>query len=229
MYTFADAYVITNGETYIRRSATNQYIPTDKSEHATWWHDVEKAGNILRTLPKILRTRGYYVDKMPESLRESLVKIDAPTEEEIKQAEDKPSDFAVTLGASAALATCGVQEVEDMYREVMSMVSVIERLAQMQKTCGERIEEQQKIQEDLLHRVEFETGNCSAGWKLFSALRACRKTRRAYKDLSILLSSLHMDTLGALVKQGADQCEAALSARLYRPRSNAVFTQGEVC
>lgn len=166
-------FYLTNGLYYIANN-NGQWQPVSKRELASKWDTEAKAQHVVQTLPGILKTRGYHVET-------------AESEDEFSSAPPKAKSFSCKL---PPLQKCGVAEIELMYKKITSALASISDVPLMIKSCEEGLAQQNDIQEDLLHEMEFLSGARGQAAHMSAEMKRCRRKRRAYKDMLLLLNSV---------------------------------------
>lgn len=201
-------YVLTNGLYYVGQQ-NKQWQPVGKLEYASMWTDPTKAANVLKSLPPLLRNRGYRIEEK---------EVEAPPANEgsaIKQISQQSFP-------SKPLSRCGVPEVEQMMRQMSAHIVAVSEIRMMMQNCESKVNEYNKIQEDLLHKMEFSTGAHGQAAHIFAEMHRCRQTRRVYKDMYALIQSVM--TMTSIPDGYLDAYQAKLSSRTYNPRSQEVFS-----
>ena len=112
-----------------------------------------------------------------------------------------------------------VQMTHALYDCVHSMGRVKDMIDQ----CARGLSEQDKIQEDLLHKIEFESAGRGQAAHLCVLLRECRKKRRGYKDMLTMLQSVSTVAIKEVSAESLDNIQAKMNGRMYAPRSKEVF------
>ena len=203
-------YYITNGLYYISL-INSQYQPVAKAELATTWKEKKKASNILKSaLPVVLRNRGYHIVEIDEKKEAKEEKTASPVVVQKRQYVSKP------------LRKCGIPEVEEMIKKIDTTVGTIANIAEMSRICADAMSKQDRIQEDLLHRMEFESGAKGQGAHMFAEMQKCRRRRRVYKDMLELLNYIG-GMMGSVTTDAVEQFEKKLETRTYVPRSEEAF------
>ena len=206
-----NAYVITNGLYYIARYNSKSFSPVSKLSMATGWMDKQKAENVLNiSLPKMLRGRGYRVqmaDCAPVQVVGMASKVITPD----KQQELREEKLRST------------EEVTAMIKEIDSAATSISRIGEMMKMCDAGEAHEDNVQQDLLHKIEFESCAKGNGAKLCSQLRKCRLRRRAYKDMKAFLLEIFSLPANAITPEFLESRRKELLSRVYMPRSTNVF------
>lgn len=197
-------FVITNKLYYIARKNC-MYQPVSKIDMAVHFDNRLSAENILKQLPKVLRGKGYAVEEAK-----------APV------IEQKNTGLA---WKSAPLKECGVPEVEEMARSLENAAGFMNEWGKMVASCRDGIMKQSKIQEDLLHAMEFESGAKGHAAHLFSRMQKCRKARRAYADMYDVLSGMGDMTPKTFPTKYLQTRQQVLDSRMYTPRSDEVFKE----
>lgn len=205
-----EGYVITNGQYYITRTRSGYTYGEDLDKAAVFPTEKKARNLITHNLPRNFRAFGYRPmlmkvpdSALPGSLRMQAVRI---------HIEQDP------------LARRNMDQVAVLLRELANAgnLSVV-RIGEMMRVCSAGIEEENRIQEDLLHKMEFESGARGNGARLCAQMKACRTRRRAYKNLGIALRRLFSSPRGADVQQSLAAIMEDISTCVYRPRSTAVF------
>ena len=199
-------FVITNKLYYIARQNC-MYQPVSKIEMAVHFDHRQAAVNILQQLPKVLRGKGYAVEEVLPEAQEAL-----------PAAQKEPIAWK-----SAPLRACGIPEVEEMARKLENAASFMDEWGRMVAACRDGIMQQSKIQEDLLHAMEFESGARGKAAHLFSRMQKCRKARRAYMDMYNVLSGMGDMTAKSFQPHYLETRQQVLDQRVYAPRSQEVF------
>ena len=188
-------YVITNG-LYWLSNKTGQWSPVSKQELAKTWETEDRAKNQLAYIPKVLRGRGYRVEAVQADVAPTIVKIPQ----------------------AATIQKCGVKEVEDIFKELNGAVKTLSSLKEMCIAAQNGLAEQNKLQEDLLHKIEFLSGAKGQAAHMFAELQACRRKRRHYKDLIDLCNTLA--TMSKIPPDYIEKWQKGIANRKYTPRSN---------
>lgn len=204
-----EGYVITNGQFYVARGQSGYTYGEDLGK-AVVFPTEKKARNLLaHNLPRNFRTFGYHpmLMNVPDSAltgsrRMMAVRI---------HIEQDP------------IAERNLDQVSAIFREINTGNLSVSRIGEMLRVCSAGIEEENRIQEDLLHKMEFESGARGNGARLCSQMKACRTRRRAYKNLGIVLRRLFSSPRDADVQQSLAAIMEDVGVRVYRPRSTAVF------
>lgn len=193
-------YVITDGTQYLAMEKT-VYCVTPDFSLAYRWKAEEKARNMLKCPPKIIKNKGFFVQEVAAA-RQSI---------------------AVKPEQAVALADCGIPEITRMLDEVKALIGKMENVTKLWAECNMNISYQDKLQEDLLHQLEFESIAHGNGMHIAAQLKAVRVKRRAYKDMLIMFDQV----MGVTPAQASIHCldtkQQKLLARLYAPRTNEVF------
>ena len=206
-------YVFTNGTRYLARSK-NGFYPTDTVFSASMWDNEQKAKNLFSSVPPVLKKQGYHLEAIDLNPR--------PVAETPKE-EPKPLTPEAISWQALPLASCGVPEVEKYVARINDMVATMGDVNKMMRKCREEVAKEDRIQQDLLHKIEFESGRGGVGMRMYSSLRSCRRRRRAYKDLMTVLGGLH-DMISDQVNDGyLEKKQEELNSRLYTPRSTEVI------
>ena len=211
---FRSGYVLTNGLYYIGYQ-NGIFSPTTRVDYANVWADEQQAAMIAKErLPMILRKQGYHTEYI--SAREENLKLIAET-------EPNPEPPAPVTFKTAKLGETGVEEADNMYRELENIASTMSRLADMRKTCETEVRRAEALQLDLLHCIEFENGGHGNGAKLFSRLHNCRVRRRAFKDMLELLDNSSAIKSPEEWKTSIENTLKKREQRSYQPRTKEVF------
>ena len=195
-------FVITNKLYYIARKNC-MYQPVSKIDMAVHFNSRTTAENILQQLPKVLRGKGYAVEEVQE--------------------EAKALEKTGIIWKTAPLIECGVPEVEEMAKKLETAVNCMSEMGKMIAACRDGIMKQSKIQEDLLHAMEYESGARGNAAHLFSQMQKCRKARRAYNDMYGVLDQLKDVTAISMQSNYLQTRQQLLDKRMYTPRSDEVF------
>jgi len=205
-----DAYVITNGLYYITRR-NNVYSPVTQLSLATAWEERDKAANVAASsLPKVLRGRGYRVEKADCAPVQVVMAA--------KRKAVKPDEKTFRKEKVRSVA-----EVTAMLKEIDSAASCISKIGEMMRICEAGETEENNVQQDLLHKIEFESCGKGNGARLCAQLRKCRLRRRAYKDMQTFLREIFSMPANAITPEYLDTRRKELLARVYSPRSKDVF------
>jgi len=188
-------YTITNG-LYWLSNRSGQWSPVSKRELAKTWDTEDHAKKQLSIIPKVLRGRGYRVEPV--------------------EAEVVPT--AVSVPQTATIKECGIKEVEAMFGELSGAVKTLSSLKDMCIVAQNGLAEQNKLQEDLLHKIEFMSGAKGQAAHMFAELQMCRRKRRHYKDLIDLCNTL--STMSKIPPDYIEKWQAGIAKRKYMPRSN---------
>ena len=199
-------FVITNTLYYIARKNC-MYQPVSKIDMAVHFDNRLSAENILKQLPKVLRGKGYAVEEVQEEAK----------------APDPAPEKAGIIWKTAPLIECGVPEVEEMAKKLETAVNCMSEMGKMIAACRDGIMKQSKIQEDLLHAMEYESGARGHAAHLFSQMQKCRKARRAYNDMYGVLDGLKDVTAISMQSNYLQTRQQLLDKRMYTPRSDEVF------
>ena len=114
-------------------------------------------------------------------------------------------------------------EFVKMAEVLYDCVHSIGRIKEMIEQCSRGLSEQDKIQEDLLHKIEFEsTGRGQAG-HLCVLLRECRKKRRGYKDMLTMLQGVSTVAINNVSTESLNNIQERMNGRMYSTRSKEVF------
>jgi len=196
-------YVLTNGEYFVTRQNANRFDYDTDPRKAAIFPTEKKAAHVLsRTLPKNFRSHGYRPRLMDLS---DTAMPDIGSIRMIRMhIEQDPLENRGMGQASALLKEIGAGPIS------------ISRMGELMRLCQVGVEEENRVQEDLLHRIEFESGAKGNAARLCAQMKACRMRRRAYKDAE--------DTLKRMFTSPADPIDPSRE-RFYRPRSFSVFTQ----
>lgn len=137
--------------------------------------------------------------------------------------EEVASDEPIQVFDTEDRAIKTSPEFIEMTHAVYDCVHSIGKIREMIDQCSRGLSQQDKIQEDLLHKIEFESMGRGQGAHLCTLLRDCRKKRRGYKDMLVMLQGISMATVGTLSAESLDHIQSKMDNRLYTPRSNDVF------
>lgn len=201
-------FVITNKLYYIARKNC-MYQPVSKIDMAVRFDSRTTAENILQQLPKVLRGKGYAVEEVPEA----------------EKTPDPVPEKTGIIWKTAPLIECGVPEVEEMAKKLETAVNYMSEMGKMIAACRDGIMKQSKIQEDLLHAIEHESGARGNAAHLFSKMQKCRKARRAYNDMYGVLDKLKDVTALSMQSNYLQTRQQLLDSRKYTPRSDEVFDE----
>lgn len=196
-------YVLTNGQFYVTQPSAQRYSYDTDPHNAAIFPTEKKAANVLsRTLPKNFKSHGYrprLVDfpdnAVPDSGPIKMIRL---------HIEQDPLEQR-NMGQAAAVL-----------QEISAGPLSVSRMGELMRLCRMGVEEEDRVQEDLLHRIEYESGAKGNAARLCAQMKACRMRRRAYKDAENTLKRM-FTAPGAPIDPDRP--------RLYRPRSLAVFTQ----
>lgn len=209
-------FVFTDGKNNYLARSRNGFHPVSTVFAASIWETEQKARNLYAMVPPVLKKQGYHLEAIDLNPR--------PAAEQPKPEERNLTPAAVTWQA-LPLASCGVPEVEAYVQKITTMVQTMADVQKMVRTCKDEVAKQERIQQDILHKIEFESGHAGVGLKMYSDLRHCRRRRRAFKDLMAVLTGVK-GMLPEEVSVGyLEKKQAELSDRLYSPRSEEVFNQ----
>ena len=114
-------------------------------------------------------------------------------------------------------------EFVEMTNALYDCVHSMGRVKEMIDQCSRGLSEQDKIQEDLLHKIEFESTGRGQGAHLCVLLRECRKKRRGYKDMLTMLQGVSTVAISKVSAESLDSIQAKMDGRVYAPRSKEVF------
>lgn len=206
-------YMITNGSWYLRRDKKGNWIPTEKMSEAKFYEDLPSAEKQMRAIPNILKSRGYYVSP-----------CDLPQPQDLEAPDVQIKNAGIDIGSAPSLFDSEFEDVRSIMQELCGMAHAMSYLNDILSYCSQRQSEMDLEQEDLLHKIEFETGNCSAGWKLFDSLRTVRKRRRTYKDIITIVRDLMGYVSKDLPKDYMESKQRQFQDRKYIPRSSGVFS-----
>lgn len=210
-------YVLTNGLYYI--SYRNKlYTPCTKEELATVWDKKEKAENVALCLPKPLRKQGYLALWIGEEPKATPI---AQT-----QATPFPSpkkQEAVYAKPAFVLGKTGIKPLDDIFSSFCGMADTLADLQNMRAACEAGVRGEDLIQQDLLHKIEFESGAKGNAAHLCTQLKSCRLRRRAYKDMLLLIDGAATDTKPESWTGYVHNKVHELYSRTYAPRTEGVF------
>lgn len=191
----APQYVVTNGTLYMTKCAGKSVGPKEK---AYLWKKQEAASNQAEQMNKR--------DKV-SVWRAELVEGTADTQ---------------TFNPEA-LAVNSVPEFREMLDALFRCVQSMETVKEMMNKCVNEISNQDKIQEDLLHKIEFESLGGGNGAHLCSLLQKCRQKRRGYKDMLTLIQFVSNKSISGISVAELMEMKDRLGGRLYKTRTNQVF------
>lgn len=79
---------------------------------------------------------------------------------------------------------------ETLSTSLSSLLRIFQNVKNQYDSAYEEVHNQDLLQQDLLHKLEFESLDAPAISKLAKRLKECRETRRYYKDLVDCLSPI---------------------------------------
>lgn len=191
----APRYVVTNGTLYMSQCCGKK---VGAKENAYCWKTEQAAASQAAQTNLREKTSAWHVevvDGFP-----SLQSFDATT-----------------------LAVKSMPEFKDMMDTLYGCVHSIGLIKDMIQRCANGLSEQDKIQEDLLHKIEFESGGRGQGAHLCALLRECRKKRRGYKDMLTMLQSVGSTAISNISPDCLEKTQAKLDNRTYATRTDQVF------
>lgn len=203
-------YAIYNNEYYLTTSPQG-FLPVKTAVKAKTWSNKAAADAALRALPKTMRNLGYYVMLMSDqTVKEEPVSLPHLPDGAIRQEEE--SLLSV------------YPDVKDIVHSITSYVDSIANLRSLLDQCQNEVEFQNKVQEDLLHRIEFESMACGNVAHLGSMLHKCRTKRRIYKNLEQMLYELTTKRPEEIENDYVSMRAVALASRKYQLRAE----EGEI-
>ena len=191
----APQYVVTNGTLYMTKCTGKSVGPM---ERAYRWNKQEAASNQA----------------------EQMNKRDKAS---VWRAELVEGTSDIQTFNPEALAVNSVPEFREMLDALFHCVQSMETVKEMMNRCVSELSKQDKIQEDLLHKIEFESLGGGNGAHLCSLLQKCRQKRRGYKDMLTLIQFVANTTISGISVAELTEIKDRLGGRLYKTRTNQVF------
>lgn len=124
---------------------------------------------------------------------------------------------------ASELAINTMPEFADMMDSIRGCIESMGRIQQLKERCLNEAKLQDQMQEDLLHKIEFESGGRGTGAHLCVLLRECRKKRRGYKDMLTVLQAVGETCVAEVNETQLNYVCNKLNNRLYRTRTEEVF------
>lgn len=194
----APQYIVTNGSKYMAHYSGKRFC--DQASAAYRWKTEEAAAAQAKQMNHVDRSHAWHAE-MVDGVAE-LQAFDANT-----------------------LYIKSSPEFLGMVDELCGCVRTIAHVKEMIEKCTAGMSEQDRIQEDLLHKIEFEYGGKGNGAHLCSLLHQCRQKRRGYKDMLIMLQTIGNTTIANMDEQSLMEVQDKLSNRKYQTKSDSVFQQ----
>lgn len=191
----APQYIVTNGTMYMTQCAGKSVGPREKAYR---WKKQEAASNQAEQMNK-------------------RDKVSVWRAELVEGAAD------VQTFNHEALAVNSVPEFREMLDALFRCVQSMETVKEMMNKCVNEMSNQDKIQEDLLHKIEFESLGGGNGAHLCSLLQKCRQKRRGYKDMLTLIQSISNMAISGISVAELTEMKDRLGGRLYKTRTDKVF------
>ena len=192
------AYALYNNEYYLKTNGSS-WQPVKDVLQAKTYKEKDKALNVAMSLPKLFREKGYHMVEIPE----------VPLISPLRQLS--MDELTQELQSSP--------EVLSMVKKLCHFVDEISDLKSMFQACREKVSFYDKLQEDFLHRIEFESMASGNVAHLGSLLHKCRVQRRIYKNMAFVINDLAtqmpMDVSPSYVADKA----IMLSSRSYTMRT----------
>ena len=207
-------YVLSNGLYYIAR-INGMYQPVAKQSMAHVWPDETSAKNVAKCMLSTALRKQNYLPKVlvPEPA------ASATTPAVRKPEEKKPS----VRHCPPRLGHTGIPDADQMYLRFSAMANTFSSLLDMRSACSAALQNENLIQEDLLHKIEFMSGGKGQAAKAWSQLHACRIRRRVWKELLDVLDGAAGKTTPEAWNGYIQSKEAEISSRSYTPRTKEVF------
>lgn len=185
-------YIRDDKEHYIHVTNSNKYEAGPKGKADVW--DEIKAKNILKCLPNtIINKDKYYLEPMG----------DKPVVDE-------------TIHAIRT-SSYDISSVEPVIEDISGIYSKIRSYQEQRESLNAQLSNIEKEHNDLLHVIELDNPkNVRDGYKLYKALRECRKKRREIKDLMVILNTLEKDlAISDAAENNMTAIDNSLKSRLY--------------
>ena len=185
-------YIRDDKEHYIHVTSSNKYEAGPKGKADVW--DEVKAKNILKCLPNtIINKDKYYLEPMGDK---------PVVDENIRAIRTSSYD---------------ISSVEPIIKDISEIYSKLRSYQEQRESLNAQLSHIEKEHNDLLHVIELDSPkNVRDGYKLYKALRECRKKRREIKDLMVILNTLEK---GLVISNTAESemsaVDNALKSRLY--------------
>ena len=186
-------------ENYYLKSHGSSWKKTDSILEAKIYKDREKAVNVAYSLPKQWKEQGFHMVEIPDA--PLISPIQKLSRDELEQ----------SLQSSP--------EVLEMVQKLCKFVDGIGELKTMCQTCREKVSFYDKMQEDFLHRIEFESMASGNVAHLGSMLHKCRVQRRIYKNMSFVIYGLISQVPLEVPESYVEDKAITLSSRSYTMRT----------
>lgn len=182
-------YAIYNNATFIAKTARSQLVAVSDSAQALQWKAPVKANNVVKSLPKTLRGKGYRVVQVENGV--------------VQQEFSSPPDVGI----------------ETMREALEAYLSSAASLRAMYESCRAGFVYYERLQQDLLHQLELGDPAIGNLTHLGAELRKCRVARRKYKDMLSMLHELLSRGPSGVPETYLDDKLAAFSGRQYAMRT----------
>ena len=192
----APQYIVTNGSKYKADCSGKRCC--DKASEAYRWKTEEAAVTQANQMNRVDKSSVWHVEM-----------VDGVS--------------AIQMFDANMLSIKSSPEFVGMVDELRRCVLTIAHVKSMMEKCTEGISEQDRIQEDILHKIEFEYGGKGNGAHLCSLLHQCRKKRRGYKDMLIMLQTIGHTTIANMDEKSLADVQDKLSNRKYHTKSSSIF------
>ena len=110
-------------------------------------------------------------------------------------------------------------DVKEIVRQISAYVDGLSSMKRLLEHCNQESAMQDRVQEDLLHRIEFESMKAGNVAHLGSLLHKCRVKRRVYKNLAQMLHELTTLAPDQVPDSYVSQKAIAMASRTYKLRA----------
>ena len=186
-------YYVTNGKQYIcNRGGIHGVSDIKKATQC----NIDKASNILTTIPKSLLNLGDWTI------------LPVPDTDDIDISEDEKD----------RTSSMEFIDINSMINELNELTSKTEYFAKYSKSINKQLAEVELEIEDLYHYIEFSTFNASQGYHAYKMLKERLIKRRQLKDEKIILDSIQEKNMLTCTSENINETVEKLESRSYRPR-----------